>query len=536
MTPTEQAQNDSSRGSRRDPRLIAFYLPQYHPTPENDVWWGKGATEWTNVARAKPLFPGHYQPRLPADLGFYDLRLPEVRQAQADLAREYGIHGFCYYHYWFKGTRLLERPFNEMLESGQPDFPFCLCWANHTWSWRRGHGDQGRIMPQEYSEEDDREHIRWLLKVFRDERYIRVGGRPLLMIYSAHSMPDPARTFAMWKEEARKAGEAKPYICKAESFNNYDDPAGFGCDAACEFWPHGMNGLARYTPVPEEVYGDATIFEYAEVAAGHLKRPGPPFKRFPCIVPHWDTTARFRPTGPRIVRGSTPDLYGSWLEGVIDKTTSTLPPEEQLIFVNAWNEWGEGSYLEPDFKYGRAYLEATRDALRASGIEVPEISSPDGVETGGSAPAPASTEKLYGDLLAKYERLQRRYTEQLSLEERSPLLQKAQQRVEALEQSYKTLQQQHRKLERKHAELETLSSQLADKQRESGDVEKLKRWMRELDAGISTLLNSRRWKLGSLILGVAQRSSKKGRRPTVEDQLVKTLGKYREWRGRSDRK
>lgn len=159
MTETNPA------GGAAPPKLLALYLPQFHPTPENDLWWGKGYTEWSNVANAKPIFPGHYQPHIPADLGFYDLRLPEARKAQADLAREHGVYGFCYYHYWFNGRRLLERPFEEVLESGEPDFPFCLAWANHTWTWKRDHNLQGRLMEQEYSEEDDRNHIRWLLSL-----------------------------------------------------------------------------------------------------------------------------------------------------------------------------------------------------------------------------------------------------------------------------------------------------------------------------------------------------------------------------------
>jgi hypothetical protein len=187
-------------------RLIAFYLPQFHPIPENDDWWGKGFTEWRNVVQAKPLFPGHYQPHLPADLGFYDLRVPETRQAQADLAREYGIHGFCYYHYWFKGRRLLERPFNEVLTSGQPDFPFCLCWANESWT-RAWDGQSGVIlMKQEYSEEDDYQHIRWLSNVFRDKRYIRYEGKPLFLVYRVRDLPNPLQTTEIWRNEARRAG------------------------------------------------------------------------------------------------------------------------------------------------------------------------------------------------------------------------------------------------------------------------------------------------------------------------------------------
>ncbi|MDJ0634982.1 MAG: glycoside hydrolase family 99-like domain-containing protein [Xenococcaceae cyanobacterium MO_188.B29] len=182
-------------------KAIAFYLPQYHPIPENDKWWGKGFTEWTSVAKAKPLFKDHYQPHLPADLGFYDLRLPEVRQAQADLAREYGIYGFCYYHYWFNGKRLLERPFNEVLESGKPDFPFCLCWANENWTRRWDGQDREILIEQKYSVVDDREHIKSLISAFKDPRYIKIDGKPLFLIYRVNSLPDPSLTQKIWREE-----------------------------------------------------------------------------------------------------------------------------------------------------------------------------------------------------------------------------------------------------------------------------------------------------------------------------------------------
>src|SRR5918911_547953 len=219
-------------------RAIAFYLPQYHPIPENDRWWGKGFTEWTNVARARPLFPGHYQPHLPADLGFYDLRLPETRMVQAELARTHGIEGFCYWHYWFNGRRLLERPFNEVLASGEPDFPFCLAWANENWTRVWNGSERDVLIGQQYNEEDDRQHIRSLLAAFRDERYIRIDGKPVFLVYRAAKIPDPLRTTEVWREEAQKAGVGDLYLCRIESFpDERTDPARLGFDAAVEFHP-----------------------------------------------------------------------------------------------------------------------------------------------------------------------------------------------------------------------------------------------------------------------------------------------------------
>src|SRR5215216_5599877 len=341
ISSSAQAPSEAARAKRPRPRVLAFYLPQFHPVPENNVFWGTGHTEWTYVVQAKPRFPGHYQPRLPADLGFYDLRLPEVRQAQVDLAKEYGIHGFCYYHYWFKGRRVLERPFDEVLESGHPDFPFCLCWANHNWNWKRGDKDRGRLIAQQYSEEDDRNHIRWLLNVFQDERYIKINGRPLFLIYRAFAMPDPLRSFTMWKEEAQKRGVPEPYICKADSHGNFDNPSKFGCDAAVEFWPHHLETFIERVNGPEEVYRTNKVQEYRDLVARLLERPEPPFRRYPCVLPDRDNTPRADYAGEdaraHIFRGSTPELYGRWLEGAIRKISSN-PPEEQLVFVNAWNE------------------------------------------------------------------------------------------------------------------------------------------------------------------------------------------------------
>ena len=223
----------------RTARLIAFHLPQFYPTPYNDEWWGKGFTEWTNVTKARPRFRGHYQPHLPADLGFYDLRLPEARDAQAALAAEYGIYGFCYYHYWFNGKMLLERPVNEILKLGSPDFPFCLCWANENWTRVWDGRDKKVLMQQAYSPQDDLMHVRWLSEVFSDSRYIRVGGKPMFLVYRSAALPEPKRTTERWREEAVRLGIGDLHLCLVE--NNFGDPivdpTAQGFDAAVEFQP-----------------------------------------------------------------------------------------------------------------------------------------------------------------------------------------------------------------------------------------------------------------------------------------------------------
>jgi hypothetical protein len=221
----------------KDIRPIAIYLPQFHPVPENDLWWGKGFTEWTNVAKAKPLFDGHYQPHLPADLGFYDLRLAEVREEQAAMAKKYGIEGFCYYHYWFNGKRILERPFNEVLSSGKPDFPFMLCWANENWTKVWDGGENNILLEQKYSDEDDISHIKSLIPAFKDERYIKVDGKPVFAIYRSANIPDVKRTLETWRKEAKKEG-LELYLCRMEGFGTWGESyLNDGFDAAISFEP-----------------------------------------------------------------------------------------------------------------------------------------------------------------------------------------------------------------------------------------------------------------------------------------------------------
>jgi radical SAM superfamily enzyme YgiQ (UPF0313 family)/tetratricopeptide (TPR) repeat protein/glycosyltransferase involved in cell wall biosynthesis len=364
MIKPDKAQKSSPDKSVR---LIAFYLPQYHPIPENDHWWGKGFTEWTNVAKGKPLFPGHYQPHLPADLGFYDLRLPEVRRAQAELARDYGIYGFCYYHYWFNGKLLLERPLQEVLKSGEPDFPFCLCWANENWTRAWDGGDNQILIEQKYSEEDDLQHIRYLWNIFQDRRYIRIKGKPLFLVYRANRFPDPLKTTTLWREEARRLGIGELYLCRVESFpTEHTDPTRIGFDAAVEFQPDWTK-LTR--EVRDERNPEFNAFRYEKVVEEMLRKGKPGYKRFPCVTPSWDNSPRQKDRGA-ILTDSSPDLFEKWLRATIERF-DTEYGDERIVFINAWNEWGEGNHLEPDLKFGRSYLEATKRAL-ASEINASE--------------------------------------------------------------------------------------------------------------------------------------------------------------------
>jgi lipopolysaccharide biosynthesis protein len=345
-------------------RLIAFYLPQYHPIPQNDLWWGKGFTEWTNVSKATPLFAGHYQPHLPSDLGFYDLRLEEVREQQAALAKEYGVYGFCYYYYWFNGRRLLERPLNDVLRLKRPDMPFCVCWANEPWS-RNWDGQHSEIlMAQEHTPESDERFILDLLPVFADDRYIRINGRPLLLVYRTELLPDIAKAALTWREQAFKHG-MDLYLCRVESFSQ-TDLAAIHFDAACEFPPNfvGMEpedptGFAFHQPFAGNVY------DYYKLVMLMLHRGEAHYKRFLGATPSWDNTARSASRGAVFIN-SSPDLFRHWLTTAVRRTAQRFQGDEQVVFINAWNEWGEGCHLEPDSRHGHAFLEACRTALAAA--------------------------------------------------------------------------------------------------------------------------------------------------------------------------
>lgn len=364
-----------------DVRLIAFHLPQFHPIPENDVWWGKGFTEWTNVAKARPLFEDHYQPHLPADLGFYDLRLSEAREAQASLAREYGIHGFCYYHYWFNGRRVLERPVHEIVTSGQPNFPFCLCWANENWTRRWDGQEEQVLLKQVYSAKDDIQHIRGLLPIFKDPRYLRVNGRPFFLIYRIRHLPDPAETIRRWRQETVAAGLPGIYLANVECFGSeHGAAAQLPLDAAVEFAPDWkclpplIQPLRRKPPfyLKREVrppWSNNRIASYPELAHAMQRKPKTDYLRYRSVSPMWDNTAR-RADNATVLIDSTPAVYERWLRETIQEFTPPSP-EENFVFVNAWNEWAEGNHLEPCQRWGRSYLEATRLALATGKRMIP---------------------------------------------------------------------------------------------------------------------------------------------------------------------
>lgn len=348
-------------------RAIAFHLSQFHPIPENDRWWGAGFTEWTNVTRAKPNFIAHYQPHLPADLGFYDLRVPETREQQVQLARQYGIHGFCYYYYWFAGKRLLERPLEEMRRSGAPAFPYCLCWANENWTRRWDGADQEILMAQDPTRADDERFIADLLPHFRDPRYIRVADKPLLIVYRIGVLPDPPATAELWRETCRREGIGELYLCAAKTYDTAD-PTVYGFDASVEFPPHAMRtppANPRFEITNPDFRGQ--IIDYRQFVLDTLARPAPAYVVHPTVMPAWDNTPR-RPDMSLTFVNATPEIYEIWLREAVARTIERRAEPERLVFINAWNEWAEGAHLEPDQRYGHQYLRATQRALTNAAV------------------------------------------------------------------------------------------------------------------------------------------------------------------------
>ncbi|OWP51827.1 glycoside hydrolase family 99-like domain-containing protein [Pseudomonas nitroreducens] len=348
-----------------EPRLIAFHLPQFHRIEQNDNWWGEGFTEWSNVRQGAPLFEGHYQPHVPtAELGYYDLADVATLERQARMALEHGLHGFCFYYYWFDGERLLERPVDQLLANPQIDLPFCLCWANENWTRRWDGGEQEILMHQSYSPQLNPRFAADLVPYMSDPRYIRVGGKPVLLVYRGDIIPDLPGTLAAWRQHWREAGVGEVYLIGVESFQVIA-PAESGFDATCEFLPHQVRLDRIRSPQPLRQLKDASIHvgDYEQLAQAQLARPAPGYKRFRGLVPGWDNAARRRKGGATMFVGSTPERYQRWLERTLELTAQEQQGDERLVFINAWNEWGEGCHLEPDERFGMAYLQATRDAL-----------------------------------------------------------------------------------------------------------------------------------------------------------------------------
>jgi glycosyltransferase involved in cell wall biosynthesis len=351
-------------------RLICFYLPQFHAIPENDAWWGKGFTEWTNVIQGTPQFEGHYQPHEPTDhLGYYNLLNPEIQHKQVELAKRYGIGGFCFYFYWFGGKRLLETPVENYLADPNLDLPFCLCWANENWT-RRWDGMGSEILiAQSHSPEDDLAFIAHIAKYMRDARYIRIGGKPLLLIYRPGLLQDTRATVQRWRGWCRGNGLGEIYLAQTQSFEVVD-PANYGFDAAIEFMPNNstqLNITNNVKPFGTEFSG--IVYDWRNLAARSENRQWPTYKLFRGVCPSWDNTAR-RKTSASIFANSSPGLYRRWLHDVIEDTRGHYDdPDERLVFVNAWNEWAEGAHLEPDTRHGYAWLQATRDALTGQWVK-----------------------------------------------------------------------------------------------------------------------------------------------------------------------
>ncbi|MFN7570363.1 MAG: glycoside hydrolase family 99-like domain-containing protein [Betaproteobacteria bacterium] len=379
---------------------VAFYLPQFHPIPENDAWWGSGFTEWTNVTRAKPQFVGHYQPHVPGELGYYDLRVPEVQQRQVELARLYGVGAFCFYFYWFAGHRLLERPVLQYLHNPALDLPFCLCWANENWSRRWDGLDQELLISQKHSPEDDLAFIEYLAKYLRDPRYLRVAGRPLVLVYRPNLLPEPAQTAQRWRAWCRTHGIGEIFLAYTQSFAAVD-PAEYGFDAAIEFPPNNSgppditNRIERINPDFSGVVYDWRVF----VDRSRNYQP-PGYRLYRGVTPSWDNEARRTGRGA-VLYGSTPEGFREWVRNAARDTIARFPQrDERLVFVNAWNEWAEGAHLEPDRRYGYAWLQAVRDglaeaaALPPSATEAPSVCSAPLIPDGRSAvPVPATSDR-----------------------------------------------------------------------------------------------------------------------------------------------
>lgn len=348
-----------------DVKAIALYLPQYHPFAENSRWHGQGFTEWFNVTAAKPLFAGHYQPKLPIDVGFYDLSHTDVMRRQIELAKNYGIGGFAFYYYWFAGKKLMEKPVYNFLADKTLDFPFCLHWANESWTKRWDGGSGEVLINQTFSKEDFEPLARDLLAFFKDERYIKIDGRPLFIIYrpGAFGRELMAEFAAYLRKYAVKNGIKAPYIVGTKAFGFWEDPDAWGLDAVMEFEINNIFGLEEMDTAKIDEKADFRRFDWAGYILAGKEKLDYKYKTFRTVFPAWDNTARKAYTGALVFDGTSPEIYGRWLDFAVNDTKKKFKDSERILFINAWNEWAEGAYLEPDRRYGYAYLDMTRNVL-----------------------------------------------------------------------------------------------------------------------------------------------------------------------------
>ena len=351
-------------------KMIALYLPQYHPIPENDEWYGKGFTEWTNLAKAKPLFPGHYQPHVPADLGFYDLRLKEVRREQAKMAEDYGIDAFCYWNYWFGNKKqLLEMPIWEVYKDKEIRLPFCLAWANHSWEkkmWDKN-GNNTLLMEQKYlGEEDYKDYFYTMLPLFKDERYFKVGKKLLFFIYNPLEFDEVSQFISLWKKLAKDEGlDGFYFVGKDSACRNKEEIINLGFDAVYDdntFNIHHELPLLKkvFLYVKREIFHLPTVFKYKDAINYMVTKDAYQEDVIPCIAPNWDHSPRSG-RNAIILDECEPKYFKKVVKKAIE-AVSNKSEDKQLIVIKSWNEWGEGNHLEPDLKYGRGYLEALKEA------------------------------------------------------------------------------------------------------------------------------------------------------------------------------